>query len=248
MATVALILQGIRGSPAKRRNLGEPEIFRVIFASRPRIRPEVVIQTKLKPVVLGFRVHSGWTAVVAIALERDQPLVLLRGRPHLVRQFSYTFRQPYHSAARLSETQDLRAASDFVGRVRIEAEQLAGQSIRAVRNSLPCDYRISACAVLEAAARQLPALENILASHPLVHTADGQLFRKAIFEAAKHCRIPRVAIPERGLIEAASLQLRISPAAVSARLSALGKGLGPPWSQDEKLATLAAWLAAPRNS
>jgi hypothetical protein len=36
--------------------------------------------------------------------------------------------------------------------------------------------------------------------------------------------------------------LKLAPDAITARLAALGKPLGPPWTQDEKLASLAAWL------
>ena len=35
----------------------------------------------MKQVALGFRAHSGWTALVAISLEEDLPLVILRERP-----------------------------------------------------------------------------------------------------------------------------------------------------------------------
>jgi len=187
---------------------------------------------------------------VAIAFERGQPEVLYRERPHLVEKFSYTFRQPYHSAARLlSETQDYRAASDFVGQVRTQAEKLARRSIRAVQKTLaPLGYQINACAILKSAGRPLPRFENILASHPLVHTADGELFRQALFHAAKRCRIAAVGIPERSLVETASPKLKIPSRALPARLIALGKSLGPPWSQDEKFAALAAWLALARNS
>jgi len=52
----------------------------------------------MKQVALGFRAHSGWTALGAIALENTSPRALLSGRPHLVKTFTYEFRQPYHTA------------------------------------------------------------------------------------------------------------------------------------------------------
>jgi hypothetical protein len=45
----------------------------------------------LKFATLGFRVHSGWTSLIAVALEKNQPIILVRQRPHLVTTFSYTF-------------------------------------------------------------------------------------------------------------------------------------------------------------
>jgi hypothetical protein len=52
----------------------------------------------MKHAALGFRAHSGWTALVAISLEEDFPIVILRERPHLVQTFTFEFRQPYHTA------------------------------------------------------------------------------------------------------------------------------------------------------
>ena len=51
---------------------------------------------------VGFRVHSGWSALVAVALEGRQPVVLCRKRVQLVETFNYDFRQPYHTAKKVS--------------------------------------------------------------------------------------------------------------------------------------------------
>jgi len=51
-----------------------------------------------KPVAVGFRVHSGWTALIALALDKGKPLIVARERPHLIETFTYEFRQPYHPA------------------------------------------------------------------------------------------------------------------------------------------------------
>ena len=71
----------------------------------------------MKPAALGFRVHSGWTALVAISLEERFPIPLLRARPQLVATFTYEFRQPYHTAERKSFAE----ARNFIGRIRAEA-------------------------------------------------------------------------------------------------------------------------------
>jgi hypothetical protein len=52
----------------------------------------------MKHAALGFRAHSGWTALVATSLEEGFPLVILRERFHLVKTFTYELRQPYHTA------------------------------------------------------------------------------------------------------------------------------------------------------
>ena len=86
-------------------------------------------------------------------------------------------------------------------------------------------------------------LMEILASHSLVHTADGELFRAAILRACGRCGLNTESIKEKELLERAEIALRVKSAALLRRLTELGKPIGSPWSQDEKFATLAAWLA-----
>jgi hypothetical protein len=50
-------------------------------------------------------------------------------------------------------------------------------------------------------------------------------------------------IAERELVNVAYKTLKINGNDLSQHLAALGKQIGPPWSQDEKLAAIVAWLA-----
>ena len=84
--------------------------------------------------------------------------------------------------------------------------------------------------------------EQILASHALIHTADGELFREALLHAGAQRHLATIAIREREVLAAASKALRMAPGALTRRIAALGRPIGPPWSQDEKLAAVAAWL------
>lgn len=193
----------------------------------------------MKKVAAGFRVHSGWAALVALAVNKGQPVVLARERVHLVESFTYKFRQPYHTAGRLPPDQ----AAPFVTRVRAEARRLAAAAIRKLEADLRAQgFALSRCALLLASGRPLPALPRILASHALIHTADGELFREALRRAAARRGLPAVAIREREVLAAASRALRITPNALMRRIAALGRPIGPPWSQDEKYAAIAAWV------
>ena len=71
----------------------------------------------MKQAALGFRVHSGWAAVVAVSLEKSAPVVLERKRVHLINTFTYTFRQPYHTAKKMP----LAEARQFIAQVEKEA-------------------------------------------------------------------------------------------------------------------------------
>jgi hypothetical protein len=199
----------------------------------------------VKQAALGFRVHSGWAAVVAVGLEKGVPSVLARERVHLVETFSYTFRQPYHTAEKMA----LEEGRRFIAGVRAEARRLAQSAIRRLQSEITRQgYKLARCGLLLASGRPLPALEKVLASHALIHTADGELFREAILHASARCGLTEFVIKEKELLDGAGKAFRLEPAEILRRITELGRPLGAPWSQDEKFATLAAWLALTSKS
>jgi hypothetical protein len=194
----------------------------------------------MRQAALGFRAHSGWTSLVAVSLDEGSPQVLLRMRPHLVETFTYEFRQPYHSAEKMP-TAEGRA---FILRVQAEARRLAYKAVHSVQTKLEKQgYELRHCGLLLASGRLLPSLAHILASHALIHTADGELFREALLHASKRCGFEVFIAKERELLEMASHALHQPSKELVPRLADLGSPLGPPWSQDEKFATLVAWLS-----
>jgi hypothetical protein len=199
----------------------------------------------VKEAAVGFRVHSGWAAMVAVGLEKGRPSVLARERVHLVETFSYTFRQPYHTAEKMA----LEEGRAFISGVKSEARRLALGAIRRLQSEMPGQgYQLTRCGLLLASGRPLPALEKVLASHALIHTADGELFREAILYASERCGLREFTIKDKELLDVAGRMLRVKPADLLRRASELGRGLGAPWSQDEKFATLAAWIALASSS
>ena len=194
----------------------------------------------MKSAAIGFRPHSGWTAVVVLSLEKGEPVVLIRDRIHLVKIFNYSYRQPYHTAARAL----LPEGRAFIAQVRTEARALARRALRDIQKKLDeTDYRLTHYGLLLASSRALPDLEKILAAHPLIHTADGELFREALSFASQKYGLKELHVKERDLLGRAAENLRRSEEALLRRVTELGRAMGSPWSQDEKFATLAAWLA-----
>jgi hypothetical protein len=193
-----------------------------------------------KQAAVGFRVHSGWAAVVAVWLDKGSPVVLARQRVHLVETFTYEFRQPYHTAERMP----LGQAREFIARMQAEARRLAYRAIRELESrTQEQGVKVTRCGLLLASGRPLPELEKILASHALIHTADGELFREAILHASARCGLRATCLRERELLEQAGQAFHRKPAALLRQITELGRALGSPWTQDEKFATLAAWLA-----
>jgi len=194
----------------------------------------------VKTAALGFRAHSGWTVLVALSVQKGVPCVLARQRVHLVETFTYKFRQPYHTAKRMAPDEG-RA---FIAQVQAKARRLAYRAIRDFQNSLQAQgYRLTCCGLVLASGRPLPRLAQILASHALIHTADGELFRGAILHASDRCDLGSAAVKERELLNEASRVLRLKPDELGRRIADLGREIGPPWSQDEKFASLVAWMA-----
>jgi len=193
-----------------------------------------------KQAALGFRVHSGWAAVVAVCLDRGLPVVLARQRVHLVETFTYEFRQPYHTAEKMPQGQ----AREFISRMQAEARRLAYRAVQELESrTQEQGVKLTRCGLLLASGRPLPVLEKILASHALIHTADGELFREALLAASARCGLRDFTIKGKELLDRAGQAFRAKPNELMLRVTELGRPFGAPWSQDEKFATLAAWLA-----
>lgn len=186
---------------------------------------------------LGFRAHSGWAALVAVAGPVAEPAAVVRR--HVVLS-DRTPRQPFHAA----EGRPFAAAEDLVRRSTDEANALADRAVReAVAELQAIGHEVVASGLLLSAGRPLPGLREILASHSLIHSAEGELFRDVLRQASRRCGLGLVEVRERELEERAAQALRRPTADLQRRLAEWGKALGSPWTQDEKRAALVAWMA-----
>jgi hypothetical protein len=178
---------------------------------------------------------------VAVCVEKGAPVVLARQRVHLVETFTYEFRQPYHTAEKMLAGQ----AREFIVRMQAEARRLAYGAIREVASrTQEQGVKLTRCGLLLDSGRPLPEMEKILASHALIHTADGELFRDAILHASGRCGLQEFTLKDKALLDRAAQAFRAKPSDLIRRITELGRSLGAPWSQDEKFATLVAWLAS----
>ena len=166
----------------------------------------------LKQAAIGFRVHSGWAAVVAVCVDRGAPVVLARQRVHLVETFTYEFRQPYHTAEKMLEGQ----AREFISRMRTESRRLAYRAVQELESrTQEQGVKLTRCGLLLASGRPLPVLEKILASHALIHTADGELFREALLRASARRRLRDFTIKEKELLDRAVAPLEAGRYAIA---------------------------------
>ena len=148
--------------------------------------------------------------------------------------------QPYHAA----EEMPVEDARLYLERcARASSRRASGAVSRLVEDTRAQGYDLAGGALLLASGRPLPALESVLASHALIHTADGEHFREAILRACKDSGFEVLRIKERDVAPSAAKRFRTTEAEVLRQVAEAGRGLGAPWRADEKLAALVAWLA-----
>ena len=189
---------------------------------------------------LGFRAHSGWAAVVAIAGPPCSPRVVDRRRIELADPAIPASKQPYHAAEGL----DLKAAEEVVRRSTEDARRLARQGLRGVIDDLRAGgHDVIGCGIVLASGRPATTLAATLASHALIHAAEGELFRDVLVRAGEHHELPVTRVRERELFPRGAAELSIPAGELERRVAELGHAIGPPWTQDQKYAALVAWLA-----
>jgi len=194
----------------------------------------------MKKAAIGFRVHSGWSAVVVVSVERGFLKVLRRERLQLVKVFSYRFRQPYHTGEKV----ELQEAGKFIAGVQKEAEELAAGFVRMTQIATEKEgYRIARGGMVQAGGRKLPELAKVLESHTLIHSADGELFREAIRSACERNGVRLNGVSAKELVQECARKVSIDEAEIVRRIREMRKAVGPPWGEDEKFAATVAWLA-----
>lgn len=196
-------------------------------------------------IALGFRVHTGWAAMVAVHGELPVVEVIRRQRIELLPAEAGVPRFVYHEASEM----DLKHASALVKRATEAARKAA---IKAVRNAVK-QLRAPGCEVVAAAvptssARAPVDLKAILSSHSYIHSAEGELFRGALVAACEACGLRVVTPRERDVWREAAASVRFAVDDLQRHVEAMKKTIGPPWSADQKIATAAALLGLASGS
>ncbi len=189
--------------------------------------------------MLGFAPHSGWAAVVIVGGEIRIPEVFARARVEMADPRLAGSKQPYHEV----EALPLEEAEARLHRLSKSAGDMAYEAIHALIEDVGKRERPpGAAGILDSSGRRGGSLAAVLASHALIHTADGDHFRQALEDASRRCGLAVVRIRQRDLVDRAAATLRRSPPQLAAMIRSLGKPLRAPWGADQKSAALLAWL------
>jgi len=167
--------------------------------------------------------------MVAVAGTMDTLRVLERRRITIADAELPGAKQPYHAAAELP----IAKAEALYGRRWNPRGRWRGKRWRRRSRWLRLQgHEVAGCGIVLGSGKALPGLEGILASHALIHTAEGEMFREVLVWAAHELGLAVTGVPVK---ELDAMALR--------RIDSFGKLIGPPWTEDQKYATVAALMA-----
>ena len=193
----------------------------------------------MKRAAFAVQMHSGWGVLVAVSGAPHAIEVLVRRRIVTADPEMPGTIQPYHFAMSLK----LSESDQYLAKCAAASTRLAAAAIGDLVSELNArHFHIVGSAVLLASGRSLPSLEKILASHPLIHTAEGEFFRHTVSQACEDLQISVTAIRQRELDERSKAAFGNAASRVRGRIASFGKTIGPPWTKDHKTAALAAAL------
>ncbi len=188
---------------------------------------------------LGVRVHSGWAVVVCISGDHAALEQVDRRRIVMTQPTMKGAKQPYHHVEKFK----IADAEHHLSQCAASSENLAIKTIREILRVLNTrNFGAVGAAILAASGRNLPSLPVILASHALIHAAEGEFFRSIVRIACESCQIPVVTFRDHELVERTKEVFGKAADGVMERISNLRNVVGSPWTQDEKTATLAALM------
>ena len=189
---------------------------------------------------LGFKLHTGWAMLVALAGQPGGIQVLFRGRIELLPLDESVPRFVYHEAAELS----LASATALVNRAREASQKAARLAIKDVLRELDSrGAKAAVCGVLSSSTLVPDDLSRILRSHPLIHAAEGALFQQAIVSVCESCGLAVTAAREREVWSRAAAAWGLPEPRLRKEIDALRTTVGAPWSADHKTAAAIALLA-----
>lgn len=187
---------------------------------------------------IGLSSHSGWAAMVVLGGTTAAPTLLNRSRVTLIDPGDPDAKQPYHAVEFLCVEEATGRLDGYLA----AATRLARQSIAAESEKLKkLGVALQSVGILESSSRKNVALASILASHALIHAAEGDHYRNALSAAAEQLRLKVCRLPARTLEAHAMQCLRLPLERLLDTVNGLGREVGPPWGADQKKAALLAW-------
>ena len=177
--------------------------------------------------VLGVHSRTGSAEAVAVSVARGAPTLLGRWTLDLL---DGDERQIYHVVVGLPVAE----AESRVAAVVEHATAIATDRIAEIAQRVS---RLAAVGVIVGDFPVPDSLAAILASHTLMHAAEGAMFRDALLDAATTAGVRAVGVSRK--IATQRLEGNLA-----GPVAGVGVAAGRPWRKEHKLATVAALMAA----
>ena len=195
--------------------------------------------TKTHTAALGFRVKSGWAAVVLLTDAPHSPQLSDVSRIELCDPRLPETRQPYHAAMGKLET-DSTKLNERERVVRSVSQQSLTKLLKRYQQK---GFQIKRAALVVGSEID-PA--NIANPHIRAHALEGRLFRSAVAETLQDHEIRTEVLLERDAYPSVAARLKQFSDDVKRAIQDLGRSAparGRPWRAEQKLAALAALFA-----
>ena len=194
--------------------------------------------TKTQTAVLGFRVKSGWAAVVLLANTARCPQLCHICRIELCDPRLPETRQPYHTSTGKLETNPTKLnRRERV--VRKVSKQSLTELLKRYREKR---FRVKRAALVVGSQINPGDIAN---PHIRAHALEGRLFRSAVAQTLQHYEIRTEVLLERNVYASVAARLKQSNDDVKRAVQGFGRSIpakAGPWRAEQKLAALAAWF------
>lgn len=193
--------------------------------------------TRRLPATIGLRVKTGRATAVLLSGPLKSPRVLARHAVDLSDPRVPASRQPYHAGLELPEGENapiVRTACDAARAVALRVMRELSDEVRRA------ECELHGVGLVVSSDSDAQALKN---AHVRAHALEGLLFREILEAAAAACGLPCLVLLEKGAYERAAPALQRPVADLRRAVTALGAEVPKPWAAEEKMASLAAWVA-----
>jgi hypothetical protein len=190
----------------------------------------------LRPAAIGLSVHTGWASCVIAGGTLRKPQIEHR---EIVEVLDDALRFVFHMA----EKRPLAAAEKGVAAAQAKADVAAKAALAGlVERMKRMGMKPAGCAIVAKDGPMPGSVAEIVAAHPRIHTAEGCFYRDVFRDACRAARVPAAIVSPKDIDARAAKALRVPADAIAPLLVAAGKIAGRPWSKDERLAALGAWI------
>lgn len=185
---------------------------------------------------IGLRAQKGGAVIVGVSVAADGPRILFCRFLPTSSEGDRLSHEPYRVAFEMAET---------AARAEAVAEGSRRQQTLAMEGLEGLAPKPDAAALLVNRAGWITDLLDYALGWPdHVPIAEIMAVRDALRFAIGKCGLELVELDEKSLPDRAARELGLSAAEIDAQLKELGTAAGKPWRKEQKLACLAAWIAA----